>query len=213
MNIHTEWTWGTHQPLIKAVLDLYDPEFVLELGVGMHSTPIFLERNKLWVGVDNDKSWAQLVSEKHGIPILFQDLGEEITIATPYSSLSKEKQERITAEYKALKIPDLKPNLLFVDQFTCNRMLSINALSDKFDFIIYHDGHPDEVSIVYDYQLIDKTGFNSYALTSIFGTVLMVRKEKDKGFQALLEIILPYIQEFKSKYLTGVDQMELIPIL
>ena len=38
-----EYEWSTHQPLIRAVMEQYKPTFVLELGCGDNSTPIFLE--------------------------------------------------------------------------------------------------------------------------------------------------------------------------
>jgi hypothetical protein len=196
MNIQSNWDWKTHQPLIRAAMELYVPKFILELGVGINSTPIFLEYKSKYRGIDNDPEWIKHIEEICNVPIIFHDLGKDINIATYRKDLSQGKQEEIYYYYTGLKIPALKPNLLFVDQFTCNRVLSINALSKRFDMIIYHDCNPNWIA-EYDYNLIGKEGFITYELrTSLTWTGFMIRKELDKGFDSLKKAIEPHINKF-----------------
>jgi hypothetical protein len=196
MRIESNWDWKTHQPLIRAAMELYSPKFILELGVGINSTPVFLEYKTKWKGIDNDPEWIEYIKEQYKVPVIFHDLGKDINIATHRNELSQEKQEEIFYYYINLKLPSNRLNLLFVDQFTCNRVLSINALSRRFDMIIYHDCNPNWIA-EYDYNLIGTDGFNNYTLrTSITWTGFMIRKELDKGFDQLKKTIDPYINEF-----------------
>jgi hypothetical protein len=204
MRIENNWDWKTHQPLIRAAMELYKPKFVLELGIGIHSTPVFLEYKTKWQGIENDKEWMDLIKEKYNVPVTFHDLGSEVNIATYLRDLPKTKQEEIYYYYQNLKLPKLKPNLLFVDQFTCNRTLSINALSNRFNLIIYHDCNPEWYEKEYEYNLIGYEGFNNYFLkTNITWTGIMINKEVDKGFDSLRTIINPHIKIFQQQNNNG----------
>jgi hypothetical protein len=199
MNIENFYEWSTHQPLIRAAMELYKPAFVLELGLGVHSTPIFLEYETTLLSIENDKEWLNHIKEKYvGIDTLFHDLGG-LKLGTHLYEISEKQKSEITNYYIGLKFPELKPNLLFVDQFTSCRTLSINALKNKFDFIIYHDCQPAGIPW-YSYNLINKSGFNSYYLkTPTSWTELMVDEKKDKGFDLLNEIIIPHTNDYKDK--------------
>lgn len=196
-----EYEWSTHQPLIKAVMELYVPAFVLELGMGDDSTPIFLKYNSKLLSVENDSVWIDYMKNKYeNIDVIYHDLKDEnIKLGTHLYELVEEKKNEIIKFYNSLNIPDLKPNLLFVDQFTSCRTLSINALSNKFDIIIYHDCQSAGIPW-YEYNLINVKGFINYYLkvNNSSWTALMVKE--DKGYEALNTIIKPHIQEYKNKY-------------
>jgi hypothetical protein len=200
MWIVMDWDCFTHKPVIKTVMDLYKPKFVLELGIGVHSTPLFLEYDSCYKGIENSMEWIDLMKEKVTADFVFHDLGEGIETGTLLQTLSALQVKKIIDDYDKMKLPKLRPNLLFVDQWACNRILSVNTLKKRFDLIIYHDCEPKYES-EYSYSLIDFRGFNNYILkTSKSWTGIMIRKNFDKGYDLLLKKLIPYMLDFKEKY-------------
>jgi hypothetical protein len=178
--------------------------------LGDNSTPIFLKYKTKLLSVENDSEWIDYMKNKYGnIDIIYHDLND-VKIFTHLKELSDDKKNEILNYYYNLIIPELKPNLLFVDQFTACRTLSINALYNKFDFILYHDCQHAGIPF-YDYNLINVNGFTKYFLKSpIAWTGLMIRTNIDKGYDALNMAILPHIMEYKNKNL--INYMELTDI-
>ena len=80
MYITQGFEWATHQPLIRAVLALYDPKFVLELGAGMYSTPLFIGRE--FMCIENDIEWVNYIKETLGVEVIYHNL-EEIHSISP----------------------------------------------------------------------------------------------------------------------------------
>jgi hypothetical protein len=198
-----QWEWASHQPMIDAVMMIYHPRFVLELGIGHFSTPLFLKYASCeWAGYESDPAWITQIETTYGVDPGFHDVGN-ITLATKYENLTNDQIQDAMRFYDKIPIPEKSPRLLFVDQFDCLRMISINALREKFDLIIYHDCNP--ASVEYHYNLINKTGFASYYLqTPLAWTGLMVRKDIDKGHGMIASTIAPYIWEFQRRYgITG----------
>ncbi|HUX58940.1 MAG TPA: hypothetical protein VMV77_18355 [Bacteroidales bacterium] len=195
MFIAQGFEWATHQPLIKAILDLYDPKFVLELGCGIFSTPLFMDREAMFI--ENDIDWIEHIKNEFGIDVIYHDLGE-VHDCDFINDLTGEQDKQFVDYYESLIIPDLKPNLLFVDHVPSCRVISINTLRGKFDIIMYHDC--DDIGMqTNNYHLINKEGFNSYVLTTNrTGTCVMIRKEVDKG--SLNEALKLHIKEFQEKY-------------
>ena len=183
MNIGKEWIWASHQPLIKGVLELYDPKFVLELGIGENSTPLFHGRG--YLGIENNEEWIKEIHKKYYMQIIHHDLDKQTISLEQY--------------YKEIIIPNESPRLLFVDNYESCRMIAINTLRDKFDFIIFHDCEPEPGARINRYNMINSEGFNVYFLkTSANWTGLMIRN--DKGFDELLKAVNPYIKEFKKDH-------------
>jgi hypothetical protein len=196
MNIIDNFQWASHQPLIHAVMELYMPKFVLEVGMGDYSTPIFLKYKLKFLGVENEKDWIERLKIKYqGIDIIHHDLKDLDTGTCPFD-LTEQKKSEIIEFYKNLDFPYIKPNLLFVDNHLPCRIFAINELGDEFDLIIYHDSQPETI-IIHSYDLINLKGFNKYSLTSSDPwTTLLVRKEIDKGFDDLNRTIIPHILNY-----------------
>jgi len=194
--MNKESHWASHQPLIKSVMEFYKPKFVLELGVGNFSTPEFLKGND-YLGIENDAKWIDIIKNKfQNINIIHHDLGSDIQASTKYTSLSQNQINKYIDFYNKIPIPNLEPKLLFVDQFTCVRALSLNALADKFDIIIYHDSEPNAIAW-YNYDLINVKDFKKYHLkTDVVWTTLLI---KNFDFE-IVDVINKNIKEFKIKY-------------
>jgi hypothetical protein len=180
MEIGKTWQWASHQPLIKGVLDLYKPQFVLELGVGENSTPLF--KGYAYHGIENNPDWIDLIRQKYDIAITFHDLDKQTTPLAEY--------------YGSIALPMLFPRLLFVDNYESCRMIAINTLRDRFDLIIFHDCEPEPGARINHYEMINSEGFMVYFLkTPANWTALMVRD--DFGFAELLQAVNPHIANFK----------------
>ena len=189
----------THAPLIRAVMDVYKPQFVLESGIGEYSTPIFIEYGVKYLGIDTSLTWVQDFINKYDLNIFYHDIGE-IACRLNYKKITEEQRADIQEYYEGLLFPDIHPDLLFVDQDACCRLISINVLSPKFDIILYHD-HDDKGFEDNSYELINDYGFNRYALTTpMTGAGVMIRQGLDKGFSVLNDTIQIYIKQFREAF-------------
>lgn len=56
--------YGSHVPVLRAIIGSVQPTCVLEFGCGLHSTPLFLESPRLSriVSVEPDPEWRQKVA-------------------------------------------------------------------------------------------------------------------------------------------------------
>ncbi len=61
-----ERDYGSHVPVLKAILAQDKPKTVLEFGAGLFSTPLFLERPELvrLVSIETDTGWRDLMRRK-----------------------------------------------------------------------------------------------------------------------------------------------------
>lgn len=196
MQIEKDYKWGTHIPMIKGILDLYNPAWVLESGIGLHSTPCFIDYK--YIGVENDKNWLEFSKEQlpnmdfrhHYIP--------EIDLATRWQKVPKSTRLNTCLFYLGLDLPKETPGLLFVDGYTGTRRLVINTMRNKVDIIIFHDCQPRSRS-VYNYENIETEGFTTYYLTSPTSWTGVMLKN-DVGLAALQKAIAPHIKEFLKQW-------------
>jgi tRNA1(Val) A37 N6-methylase TrmN6 len=66
MNIVNHYEWSTHITLLKSLTEVMQPKLIVELGTGLHSTPIFLQSTaeKLYF-IDNDQAWLSRIQESN----------------------------------------------------------------------------------------------------------------------------------------------------
>lgn len=207
MYIEDYYGWSTHQPLLRALLKTFSPKFILELGVGLHSTPIFIDYDPdELMCVENDNEWLHKIktqcSFKKEHTLIFHDLGCGINLQTFLNQLNTEQKIGIVNYYK--KLSDLiqnktkYPKLMFVDNFTCCRSSAINVLYKNFDIVVYHDCEPAGIDW-YEYYFVDdlKNRFNSYKLKSQANwTGCFINKNLNQD--ELKQNILPYISEYRA---------------
>lgn len=213
MNKVKNWEWASHQPMINGVLEEFKPKYILELGIGDYSTPLFYNYKPIeMLSIENDREWLGSYSQFNtSYPIILHELDKEIKLGTHPCDLS-EKQKSKHREYY-LDIADfvknisLYPKLLFVDQFTCLRAESINTLYPYFDIIIYHDCQPagiDWYEYYFDTELLDT--YKHYTLkTPIVWTGCFVAKHLADN--NLATTILPYINTFCVNYTLNANKV------
>jgi hypothetical protein len=178
---------STHQPLLRAVIKAYKPQFILELGIGDYSTPILSGAGAAYLGIENDNEW---IKRFPGLDIIHHPVNFGLS-----DNLRSVPNELIGLHnyYCGISIPSDKPNLLFVDNWTACRMIAINSLSDRFDLIIYHDCQPKNIP-TYNYNGINHAGFGVKYLTSPTSwTGLMYREDKELDIQ-------PFIDEYLKEW-------------
>jgi hypothetical protein len=208
MNIETTWGWKTHQPMIHLMMTKFCPEYVMELGVGYNSTPLFLSYlPKKFVCIENDKEWLNTIVSAYPFFSTYSaryhsisSLKEPVSVSTKPLKLSDERKREIVTYYIALGKEvqeEGNPKLLFVDNHTCLRAIAISILGNYFDIIIYHDCQPEGVDwygYYFDNQFDD---YEFYLLkTPISWTGCYLRKGMGYTEQELLDVIQPYIQQF-----------------
>jgi hypothetical protein len=139
MNIHNDYAWGTHKPVLSTILEYFGSKLdvIVESGVGIHSTPL-LNCIEKYVGIENDAQWFENlikgieIGQLIHFPVKFR-AGESV------NRVSKAELKRIENWYNELEIPEGKLKLLFVDGFSATRAACINSLKDKVDIIVFHD--------------------------------------------------------------------------
>jgi hypothetical protein len=184
MDVQTSWWWSSHAPLLQASVTVFRPDFILELGSGQFSTPIFDATDVTVWSIDNDLEWIQktksLLSPASKVELVFHDLGPEVQIGTKSHELSDAKRDEIIRYYDDLcrRVPKASCKFAFVDQFTAARTLSINALLGSFDVITYHDCEPAGIPW-YEY-FFDESKCEQYDLytfkTPVVWTGLFVKR-------------------------------------
>lgn len=194
------YPWSTHQPLIRLLLKVFNPGFVMELGMGFYSTPLFLAHKCEKLFIENDKEWIRTMNIKknvvlHELAIPNQDI--------PVHDISPETKQGIIDYYTELKgvIEPHRCNLLFVDNYSCCRALAINILYPAFDLIIYHDCEPQSIvrnNYFFDGDMMNK--FDHYNLvTPATWAGCFVKKGLSNGFD-LIEEIKPIIENYQKEY-------------
>lgn len=185
----------THQPLIKAVLDTYNPDFILEMGIGYFSTPLFADRN--YLGIENDGVWIEAMMQEYpGLKILKHEYSN-IHHFTRLKELEQFQINDIIAFYKTIKLPPSTRSLLFVDNYSCCRSLAINSLQDKFNIIIFHDCEPASF-VVNAYDTVKQSNKRLFYLTSTTNWTGLLVDSYNPELETSLQ---KHIKDFISKYL------------
>ena len=184
MDVQTSWWWSSHEPMLRAAIDTFRPDFILELGSGQYSTPIFHAAGVPTWSVENDADW--LARTKRSLPrttlveFIHHDLGPDIHITTKPFELTDAQRHDIARYYSDLvgRVPKADCTLAFVDQFTSARTLSINELLGTLDVILFHDCEPEGIPWYEYYFDESKTpSYDRYTLkTPKVWTGLFVRR-------------------------------------
>jgi hypothetical protein len=203
MQIDYDYAWSTHQPLLKAALETFNPKLIVELGMGIFSTPLFIDNlSEKLICIENDEEWYYhmkgIFDDAHDMRL--NKLTDGVTSLTFPKQLNSDQRKSITDYYKSLSLEiqsyKFAPKFLFVDNFTCCRTIAINTLYNDFDIIAYHDCQPEGIRW-YEYYFIEalKKEFNNYLLkTPKSWTGIFIKNNLD--VVGLCNSIVPFINQY-----------------
>lgn len=150
--------WGSHIPLLSAVLEILKPKTAVECGCGNYSTPLLASACNL-ISIEHDCDWGNKINEQ------FPEV-EFIIDAIPLCErrfLKEGELDKIEALYSSY-ISKLNPfDLLFVDTVACARVVAFNTLRNLTQWIIVHDTDPASCDH-YNYDLLNSQGLFHYRL-------------------------------------------------
>lgn len=204
-NFH--YRWSTHQPVVRAMVELIKPELILELGVGRYSTPLFVRfpyAQKI-IHVESEQGWLDLVKKENLGSITpksefrhhdLSGLGIE-SIKTLPSMLSEHQTNEINKYYNALahEITTMpyKSSIIFTDGFASCRKSTVDCLTSVTDVMIFHDA---EKPAAYGYDKLEPKLYEThdeYLLkTATSWTGFMIKKDIATEFE-IKSIIDKYV--------------------
>jgi len=159
-----ERTWGSHQALLKAVLEVLKPESAVECGCGNYSTPHLRSVPHLTT-IEHDPRWATQIRHHYSPSESHQWLVQQFQAKnqTRISELPPGEFDKMNFYYKTIAGGLGHHNLLFVDTFTACRVPAVLHLGDLAEQIIIHDLEPPGPE-VYEWERLDDflSQWNSY---------------------------------------------------
>lgn len=141
MNIREKFDWGSHIPLNKSLLEIFDVSGVVELGIGHYSTGTFIDSGvKKLLSIETDKSWIANIIKKYPEDDnhkYFYHETFDVLRGTPRWKVPKQTHEKNISLYKSLNTSEY--NFLFVDNIASLRRDALEILHNKFDIVVFHD--------------------------------------------------------------------------
>ena len=163
------YRWSTHVPVVNTILEILNPELIVELGIGHFSSPLFFNSNaKKIIHIENDKNWLSIIKKEYLNKIdnrseFRHHILNNINLSKHLNDLSQNERKEIENYYSNLsseiKTMNFKTALMFTDGYTSTRRLSIDILTKDFQVVIYHDAEEPKT---YDYYNIKKELYESY---------------------------------------------------
>jgi hypothetical protein len=148
-----ERTWGSHQAVLKATLEVLKPQSAIECGCGYYSTP-FMQTIPRLTTIEHDIRWAKKIqSEFPGHEWVIKEFMAKNP--TRISELAEGEFEKICTYYENLSKRLYPCDLLFVDTFTACRIPAVLYLGRIAETIIIHDLEPPGPE-VYEWHRLDE---------------------------------------------------------
>lgn len=155
-----EQIWGSHKPLLKAVMKVLQPLIAVECGCGEYSTPIIKQANHL-LTIEHDHVWAKKCVEAYpseqSASRSHKWIVQKFRAQNPMriADLPDGEYDIIVDFYKETAMGMGFFDLLFVDTFACCRVPAVLALAPKAKWMIIHDLEPPGLE-VYEWGRLDK---------------------------------------------------------
>jgi len=167
-----ERTWGSHQAVLKATLEVLKPNSAIECGCGNYSTP-HMKWIPYLITIEHDIKWAKEIQRKYpwrlakpdensldGIkksPVTWNWFIREFQAKNPtrINELPEGEFEKICNYYESLANELDLFDLLFVDTFTACRIPAVLYLGRIAKTIIIHDLEPPGPE-VYEWHRLDE---------------------------------------------------------
>ncbi len=148
-----EQTWGSHQPVLKAVMEVLKPQTIVECGCGDYSTPILRNTESL-LTIEHDAKWADKMRKKYPEQNNHRWLVYPLPVTLPERrpNISKENLKVVDSFYQDFKSGPF--DFLFVDTFTSARVPAMIHLSKFAQIVVLHDLEPNSPEF-YCYEEIE----------------------------------------------------------
>lgn len=116
-------TWGSHRPALEVLIEHYNVKSVLEMGIGIGSTPTFFQYDLELVTWESEQKWIDTAKK-------YVDNYE-----TKKHKIESVQKENYGARVKSVEVDEF--NLIFIDAH--DRIRAINNTFGKCDIIVSHD--------------------------------------------------------------------------
>jgi hypothetical protein len=158
---HQAFDFGTHVPVLKSILEVFQPTGILELGAGKVSTPLFHQCGSRLITVETNAQWVEEV--RHLVPprenfTLIHHVLNGIHERTKIGAISQRVKDECIQYYRRIVAANPDLNLLFIDHVSGLRAVTLAALYQAFDFVVYHDAEDKG----YGYELFSACPTDNY---------------------------------------------------
>jgi len=196
-----DFRWGSNIPVIKSIMEYFNPTGVLELGVGRNSTPVIYEYNKKLISIETDKAWIEAVKEtipsRDNFFLIHHDLG--INFRRTFVNIDKQIKKQCVKFYTQFISPDME--FLFVDHVAGLRASAIIGLMDSFKYIAYHDA--DEPKLYgYNHLTKDVTKNFIHILDRLphVHTGILIRNEYSSDIEKFINVLDKHNELYCSEF-------------
>jgi hypothetical protein len=189
--------WGSHVPINMSILKTFDIRGVLELGIGLNSTPFFFKYAPYVLAVETDLQWIERMrkslTEDDNHKIVYHEVPEYIIRKTRRADLDPKDLKKASKFMNSL-VND-KLNFLFIDCISSLRYEALTTMYKKFDVITFHDYQPPGITNHYEGGFKPNSDYVMYRdETFIAHTGILIRKELEDKMDQLIQT---HIEEVK----------------
>jgi len=196
-----EYKWGSHIPVLQTIMDIFNPNNILELGMGRYSTPLLYQYNKQLTSIETNLNWFQTVKHTLKEGGNFKPIYHDINLHTytKFNEISKDTKQECINFYKSFIPSNL--DLLFVDHISGLRSNTILSLLRRFKFIVYHDAEQIDK---YNYSSLSKENTKDYIhiinKTPIVHTGILIHKNYISNINMFIKLLHQNNSQFCSFY-------------
>jgi len=196
-----DYKWASSIPVIRSIMDYFNPTGVLELGAGKNSTPVIYEYNKKFISIETDKEWIEMVKEiippRDNFTLIHHALG--INFRRTFVHIDKQIKKQCVEFYKQFISSDME--FLFVDHVAGLRVSAIIGLMNFFKYIVYHDA--DEPKLYgYNYLTKDITKNFIHILVRLpyVHTGILIKNQYSGDIEKFIQLLDKHNQIYCSKF-------------
>ena len=141
-----EFTLGTHLPVLQSILEVFQPNGIMELGTGLKSTPLLCNYGKTLISIESNLEWFEKVKlcvpRRDKFEFIYHDIGYGVHVKSKYRQISNEIKKECLEFYLGF-IEKFYLDFLFIDHVSGLRVSTLIELFNRFSIVAYHDAqHP-----------------------------------------------------------------------
>ena len=196
---YKEFKWGSHKPILQAIMEAFDPTGILELGCGNYSTKFLYSFNKPLTSIDTDKAWIKKIAKelppRDNFKIIHHPFFDYKRSNKP--SLIPDQHANMAIKfYKKFLSPEY--NFLFIDHDAGVRGRTLTALYKYFDIIAFHDAEDK----IYEYIMPNVPTYTEYIFNMFkpwTGVLLRTDLKNSPKYNVFMNKVIEYGNIFFDK--------------